>query len=213
MTSGSGKRRKGTRGLNSEDQALWQAFSKTVKPLPGQKHIGKKAENTEPASDSRETKASTEHKPKVPKQVTSLAQSTGKKPAVSVKPAPGLSEFDDKKIRRLNSGRLKVEARLDLHGMRQNEALAELRRFLGASANKDYRTVLIITGKGFSRSDDEREWFDRSDRERGILRRMLPNWLEQPEFRSIVVSYTSAGPRHGGDGAFYVQLRSRRRRS
>ena len=213
MTSGSGKRRKGTRGLNSEDQALWQAFSKTVKPLPGQKHIGKKAENTEPASDSRETKASAEHKPKVPKQVTSLAQSTGKKPAVSVKPAPGLSEFDDKKIRRLNSGRLKVEARLDLHGMRQNEALAELRRFLGASANKDYRTVLIITGKGFSRSDDEREWFDRSDRERGILRRMLPNWLEQPEFRSIVVSYTSAGPRHGGDGAFYVQLRSRRRRS
>ena len=213
MSSGSGKRRKGTRSLNNEDQALWQAFSKTVKPLSGQKHIGKKAETTKPDSDSRETKTSAEHKSNSPKQVISPTQSTKNRPAVSVKPAPGLSDFDDKKIRRLNSGRLKVEALLDLHGMRQNEALAELRRFLGASANKDYRTVLIITGKGFARSDDEREWFDRSDRERGILRRMLPNWLEQPEFRSIVVSYTSAGPRHGGDGAFYVQLRSRRRRS
>lgn len=213
MTSGSGKRGKGLGNLNKEDQALWRAFSRSVKPLPGQKHIGKKAENTGFSSDSRETKASAEHKQSKTKRGIQPSQPASKPPAITVKPAPDLNQFDDKKIRRLNSGRLKVEARLDLHGMRQNEALAELRRFLNASVNKDHRTVLIITGKGFSRSDDERDWFDRSDRERGVLRRMLPNWLEQPEFRSMVVSYTSAGPRHGGDGAFYVQLRSQRRRS
>ena len=213
MSSGSGKRRIGTRGLDKEDQALWLAFSKTVKPLPGQKHIGKMAKTTEPASDTRKTKTSAEHKSNPTKQVISLTQPIKKKLAVTVKPAPELSEFDDKKIRRLNSGRLKVEARLDLHGMRQNEALAKLHRFLEASANKNFRTVLIITGKGFARADDELEWFDRSDRERGILRRMLPHWLEKREGRSIVVSYTRAGARHGGDGAFYVQLRSRRRRS
>ena len=213
MTSGSGKRRKGASGLSKDDQALWQAFSKSVKPLSHPKHIGKNVEIPEEIGDSRETRRAAEHiRSKQKRATTTPSEARSKQPA-PVKAAPNLGQFDDKKIRRLNSGRLKVESRLDLHGMRQAEAHAALRRFLHASVNKDYRTVLIITGKGFARNDDERTWEGASDRERGVLRRMLPNWLEQPEFRGIVVSYTSAGPRHGGDGAFYVQLRNLRRRS
>lgn len=211
MTSGSGKRRKKADDLNNEDKALWQAFTKSVKPLSGQKRIGKTAEKAEKSGDSRETKRTVEHKgprPRVP--VSEPVAGKKDKPAPS-KPAPGLSQFDNKKVRRLNSGRQKVEARLDLHGMRQSEAHAALRRFLHASVRRDYRTVLIITGKGFARGEEKQSWQGDDDRERGVLRRMLPKWLEQPEFRAIVVGYTSAGPRHGGDGAFYVQLRSTKR--
>jgi DNA-nicking Smr family endonuclease len=42
---------------------------------------------------------------------------------------------------------------------------------------------------------------------RGVLRRNVPHWLEQPELRTIVLSYATASPRHGGAGALYVQLR------
>ncbi|MEM6495181.1 MAG: Smr/MutS family protein [Pseudomonadota bacterium] len=212
MTSGSKKRGKGSDGLNKEDQELWQAFSKSVKPLERQKHIGKTAAKSESAGDSRETKRTNEHnRPRTKSATTAAGEKPNRIPA-PVKIAPNLNQFDDRKVRRLNSGRLQVEARLDLHGMRQNEAHAALRRFLHSASSKDYRTVLIITGKGYARAGEADSEDYVSDRERGVLRRMLPNWLEQPEFRSIVVGYTSAGPRHGGDGAFYVQLRSARRR-
>ncbi len=213
MTSGSGKRKKGSGGLNDDDQALWNAFSKSVKPLSHPRHVGKNIEESKAQSDSRETKRGGEHiqpkRPVVGKQSKSTEQSHP--PEAKVK--SNLGQFDDRKARRLNSGRLKVESRLDLHGMRQAEAHAALRRFLHASVSKDYRTVLIITGKGFAKDDNSQDWDGGSYRERGVLRRMLPNWLEQPEMRGLVVSYTSAGPRHGGDGAYYVQLRNLRRRS
>jgi DNA-nicking Smr family endonuclease len=46
--------------------------------------------------------------------------------------------------------------------------------------------------------------------ERGILRRSVPQWLEEPELRGIVLGWTAAGPRHGGGGALYVRLRKAR---
>jgi len=33
------------------------------------------------------------------------------------------------------------------------------------------------------------------------------NWLEEPDLRAVVLSYTQAATRHGGAGALYVQLR------
>jgi DNA-nicking Smr family endonuclease len=47
---------------------------------------------------------------------------------------------------------------------------------------------------------------------RGVLRRNVPAWLEEPALRSIVLGYTAAGVRHGGEGALYVQLRKRPQR-
>ena len=50
--------------------------------------------------------------------------------------------------RQLRRGKLPVEARLDLHGMRQREAHAALRRFLKSAQGQGHRHVLVITGKG-----------------------------------------------------------------
>jgi DNA-nicking Smr family endonuclease len=77
--------------------------------------------------------------------------------------------------------------------------------------------VLIITGKGGVRPLAPKL---RSSREaggegsdpvsRGVLRRSVPLWLDEPELRAIVVGYAAAGARHGGDGALYVRLRRAR---
>jgi DNA-nicking Smr family endonuclease len=40
-----------------------------------------------------------------------------------------------------------------------------------------------------------------------VLRRLVPQWLADEAFQAIVLSYTAASIRHGGDGALYVRLR------
>jgi DNA-nicking Smr family endonuclease len=62
----------------------------------------------------------------------------------------------------------------------------------------------VVTGKGARGA--ERDPFS----ERGVLRRLVPQWLKAPEFRNLVVGFEAAHVGHGGVGALYVQLRRRR---
>jgi DNA-nicking Smr family endonuclease len=105
------------------------------------------------------------------------------------------------------SGKTAIDARLDLHGMRQRDARSELHAFLRAAQARNCRTVLIITGKGDAASDRDHLARALGEPQRGVLRRSVPQWLEEPELRSVVLSYTAAGARHGGGGALYVLLR------
>jgi DNA-nicking Smr family endonuclease len=61
---------------------------------------------------------------------------------------------------------------------------------------------LVVTGKG------SKDGLDFSHDERGVLRRMVPHWLAAPDLRHIVLGFTEAARRHGGEGALYVRLRS-----
>jgi DNA-nicking Smr family endonuclease len=38
----------------------------------------------------------------------------------------------------------------------------------------------------------------------------VPQWLELPEFRLLVLGFSDAGVGHGGAGALYVRLRRAR---
>ena len=55
------------------------------------------------------------------------------------------------------------------------------------------------------------ELLDRRGTERGILRRVVPQWLALPEMRDYVVGFEEAHAAHGGGGALYVRLRRSRR--
>ncbi|MBI3275628.1 MAG: Smr/MutS family protein, partial [Methylocystis sp.] len=51
------------------------------------------------------------------------------------------------------------------------------------------------TGKGLRREDG------------GVLRRLVPMWLQAPNLRDLVVGFGEANRGHGGEGALYVQIR------
>jgi DNA-nicking Smr family endonuclease len=87
--------------------------------------------------------------------------------------------------------------------MRQRDAQAALRRFLRSAQGKDYRHVLVITGKGAQ--EMAKSFYE--EEARGVLRQAVPQWLRDPEFASIVVSFSQAPRRLGGEGALYVRLR------
>lgn len=131
-------------------------------------------------------------------------------PAAAPRSAPRQPEFDRREARHIARGRLEIEARLDLHGLRQNEAHRRLLGFLRSAHDQGLRYVLVITGKGGFDGDMHalpfHETLDRSPR--GVLRRIVPMWLEEPSLSSIVLSYREAATQHGGAGALYVRLRS-----
>ena len=182
----------GKREHESENDAeLWERVAGSARPLK-KRHAATKpeplpqpprkaAKGTEPAPQPRPLKAPA-------------------KPA----PTPRGEALDRGTARKLERGHLAVEARLDLHGMQQREAHAALRRFLKSAQGKGYRHVLVITGKG-AVTDTRRSFYEED--ERGVLRQAVPHWLAAPDLAHVVVSFSPAPRRLGGEGALYVRLR------
>jgi len=195
----------GARHLDDDEAADWSHTARSVQPL-------KKSKGRVHPADDMEA-------PARPRKVAHMHVSAGKaekhvaKPAAAAaKPAvPPMAEFDRKKAKRLRSGRIEIEARIDLHGMRQHEAHDALRGFLHRSHHRGLRWVLVITGKGrFAKDADVDAPFEMGhSRDRGVLKRNVPHWLEEADLRTIIVSFTTAAASHGGEGALYIHLRKR----
>ncbi|MGB7092558.1 MAG: Smr/MutS family protein, partial [Methylovirgula sp.] len=105
---------------------------------------------------------------------------------------------------KLARGAIPVDAAIDLHGMRQQEAHHALLGFLSRAQRDGAKIVLVVTGKGESRLADGIET--------GVLRRAVPLWLNAPEWRHLIVGFEEATRTHGGAGALYVRLRRHERR-
>ncbi len=171
-----------------EELALWQAAMRDAKPLKRMHPATKKAAAPEPPA--------TEPSPARPKRVVPPPTPPPPKPPEL---APGRFAGVDKRLaERLNRGQQAIEAMLDQHGLTQEEAHRQLDGFLALSAQAGRRCVLVITGKGVWRPES------------GILREMVPRWLNEAPNRARVLAIAHAQPRHGGQGALYVLLKRRR---
>jgi DNA-nicking Smr family endonuclease len=200
----------------SDDHEIWWQAAATVEPLKRGKprvHPASSGAVTEtPAPPAKPfSKPDTRLAAKAPSAGNTAAAHSASAPRTKTTPIapPELALFDRKSIRKIRGGRAEIEARVDLHGMRQDEAHGALRAFLRRCHSRGLRFVLVITGKGKTASATDSVSTEGSDR--GVLKRNVPRWLEEPDVRSIVVSYTTAAIRHGGEGALYVHLRSKDR--
>jgi DNA-nicking Smr family endonuclease len=116
--------------------------------------------------------------------------------------------IEPKLKRKLTRGHIDIDGTIDLHGMRQAEAHAALSRFVHARAARGDRTLLVITGKGLKKVDDDAAVII----ERGVLRSMLPIWLSEPALAPLIAGWDISAQSHGGEGAYYVRLRRTERR-
>lgn len=180
--------------LSKEDLELWNRFKRSIEPLSDRdrNRVDQSVRDSEfyGGTDSR-------------KENDKSAGPQSRK--IDRKSQSDTSQLDRKRVRRIRSGRIALQARLDLHGMRQDQAYVSLRNFLHRCQAEGLSTVLVITGKGKSESPEEREIWD--DRDRGVLRRVVPEWLAQSEFRDLILGYNTASERHGGSGALYINIR------
>lgn len=167
------------------DLALWDAVKKTIAPL---------RKSLRPAADKP---ASGPRKP-VKQQKPALRAPAAPAPAPVL---PPLAALDRRARQRVARGSTEIEARIDLHGLKQSEAKERLSNFLHRAQARGQSLVLVITGKGTAAAEGA---------ERGVLRRAVPLWLALPEFRALVIGFEEAAPAHGGGGALYVRIRRRR---
>lgn len=174
----------------NEDMLLWEIVTRDVKPY-------KKSKSTKEAvAPSSQNKTKTTQKKKIHRPDIQTAPVTGSVSADTAQRLPDIDRRTDEKLRR---GQMKIDASLDMHGMSKKEAWEALQSFLSSCYESGHRSLLVITGKGHA-----------GDRP-GVLREHVPQWLREMPLLQYVLQFHRARPKDGGDGAFYVLLRRKRR--
>jgi len=167
------------RNLTENEKELWNQAMNDVKKLDKTIHkIDKKIEN----------------KPVVPylPKLEDIAE--------KISEVKKLQTIDRTLLKKIKQGKAQVEARLDLHGMTQDQAYTSLRQFISSCHTNGKKILLVITGKGGMDLGE-------NDRPKGVLKQNVPKWLQT---FSEVLSTTEALKHHGGNGAMYVILRRRK---
>jgi DNA-nicking Smr family endonuclease len=120
--------------------------------------------------------------------------------------APSQKSIEPNLKRRVMRGHEPINATLDLHGLTQLRAQDALEDFVRYRASRGDRTLLIITGKGIKKTGYLQL------EQKGVLREMVPLWLNAPDLAPLIAGIEPAHQHHGGGGALYVRLKRRRER-
>lgn len=100
-----------------------------------------------------------------------------------------------KRFLEIKNGQFQIQATLDLHGLKPEDACDSLCKFIEQASISNHRYLLIIHGKGGRHG------------EAPILKNRVNHWLPQlPQ----ILAFHSALPKHGGTGAVYVLLSRQR---
>jgi DNA-nicking Smr family endonuclease len=96
-------------------------------------------------------------------------------------------------VARLRRGFWAIQAELDLHGLRREEAREAMAAFLREAALRGWRCVRVVHGKGHG-----------SPGKQPVLKAKVQRWLGQ---NAAVLAFTQASAPQGGAGALVVLLR------
>ena len=84
---------------------------------------------------------------------------------------------------------MEPDARIDLHGMTQARGASHAVHLAGGGAQPRLRLVLVVTGKGNPKNDENAPWMMRAH---GVLKQMVPRWLNEPELAALIASVQPA---------------------
>lgn len=95
-------------------------------------------------------------------------------------------------VRKLRRGHWTLQAQIDLHGLRREEAREHLGEFIHMASRSGLRCVRVVHGKGNGSPGRE-----------PILKQRVRRWLVQ---KNEVLAFTQARASEGGNGALIVLL-------
>ena len=176
------------------DGELWERVAQAVEPLHARPYRKSERPLKQPSSEPG----------------TRSALATLAPPSSAAAEPPALTGLERRLAQKLLRGQVQYEAKLDLHGLGAGEARTRLATFLKAARSKNRRLVLVVTGKGaspFARHTLHGDSHYHAPERQGRLRRLVSDWLHEPEFRVHISGFQPAHPKHGGGGAYYVRLR------
>ena len=164
--------------LTDAERALWASYAGGIRRLPGRTPIA-----PAPQPEPRNT---TQPQPRLSAMPRSPAAATLTPLAVGTQPGG----VDTASWQRLRTGKLPTVRTLDLHGYTAQRAFHALAGFLRTAHAEGLRCVEVVTGQG------------------GVLRRELPLWLNQPDFRALILA--AVHPHAANPGSVRLLLRRRR---
>ncbi|MFD2741262.1 Smr/MutS family protein [Sulfitobacter aestuarii] len=190
------------RGLTEDDLALWRRVTERTEKLDlkGLLTAGIDAPAPPPPT-LRKAKSLVMGKPQGKDRTASHDLAPALPDRIRAQPV----QMDQKAFTRLKRGKLKPEARIDLHGMTLERAHPALTGFILSSHKRGKRLVLVITGKGKQRDEG-----GPIPVRHGVLRHQVPQWLSMAPLSTLVLQVSQAHFSHGGSGAYYVYLRRQR---
>ena len=109
----------------------------------------------------------------------------------------------------LKRGKINIDRRIDLHGYSLVEAHEKFINEVKKNYNKNKRCLLIITGKG-AHKKNENEQDINPKLFYGKIKNSIINWINEDDLKKYILTYQDAGIEHGGDGALFVYLRKKK---
>jgi DNA-nicking Smr family endonuclease len=178
------------RRLSAEEQALWTALARTVRPIRPATRPAPPVPADPPAPIASPAKTG----------LTLPPPRTHAAPPARV-PAAVLDSGWERRIR---GGTISPDMSIDLHGSTLAAAHGRLNQAIAAALARDARVLLVVTGK------PRKSVRAGGEPGRGAIRAEIGHWLDTSPHADRIASVRIAHPRHGGDGALYVILRRKK---
>ena len=94
--------------------------------------------------------------------------------------------------------------RFDLHGLTLNEANKKVRDIIISCSEKNFKKILLITGKGLHSKDNDVYKSSKLSK----LKYSVPEYINsEPEISKLILSITTPAQKDGGEGALLIQLK------
>jgi len=95
--------------------------------------------------------------------------------------------------------------KFDLHGFTLDEANKKVKEIILSSYEKNYKEILLITGKGLHSSEEDVYKSTKLNK----LKHSVPNFINsEPEILKLVLSINTPSEKEGGEGAILIKLKS-----
>lgn len=172
---------------DSEDNALWEEITRDIRKLPAREIPPSKPVIL----------------PEIKPSVNLAAAYRGEiLPELAV---GGTEGMDGSMAKRFKRCEFPVEEVLDLHGYREDDAFEAVFGFVQKAYLQNKRCIIIITGKGLTRSEETDVFTPK-----GKLKESVPRWLNSRELRPLILAFNHPPAKLGGSGALYILLRRHR---
>ena len=98
-----------------------------------------------------------------------------------------------------------IDFKIDLHGYSLQESFKKIKEVIESCYQKDFRNILIITGKGLRSKVKENPYLSE---DLSLLKYAVPNFIKD-NFSDIINSMEEPEQNLGGSGAFLLRLKKR----
>ena len=116
------------------------------------------------------------------------------------------SDIYDKEQNTSDDIRRKERYKFDLHGFTLDEANIKVKEILEYCIKKNFKELLLITGKGIHSSTDADAYISK---DLGKLKYSVPEFIKtNSELNKLIISISDAESKDGGEGAIIIKLKN-----